>query len=100
MSEIPHVVPYWRLSRFYFFYYAVLGAAIPYWSLFLKEAGFTAQAIGWLTAMLAATRIISPNIWGWVADRSQQRIKVIQLRHRGQNADVSTTTPVIPASAD
>jgi len=79
VSDTPHVVPYWRLSRFYFFYYAVLGAAVPYWSLFLKEAGFTVQAIGWLTAMMAGTRIVSPNIWGWVADRTQQRIKVIQV---------------------
>lgn len=79
MSETQHVVPYWRLSRFYFVYYAMLGAVVPYWSLFLKEAGFTAQAIGWLTALIASTRIISPNIWGWVADRTQQRIKVIQV---------------------
>jgi MFS transporter, PPP family, 3-phenylpropionic acid transporter len=79
VSEAQHVVPYWRLSRFYLFYYAVLGATIPYWSLFLKEAGFTVQAIGWLTAVMAGTRIISPNIWGWVADRTQQRVKIIQV---------------------
>jgi len=79
VTDTQHVVPYWRLSRFYFFYYAVLGAVVPYWSLFLKEAGFSAQDIGWLTALMASTRIISPNIWGWVADRTQQRIKVIQV---------------------
>lgn len=79
MTDTHYVVPYLRLSRFYFFYYAMLGAVIPYWSLYLKESGFTAQAIGWLTAMIAGTRIISPNIWGWVADRTQQRMKVIQM---------------------
>ncbi|MEZ5524377.1 MAG: MFS transporter [Pseudomonadales bacterium] len=79
MSDTPHVVPYWRLSRFYFFFYAVLGAVVSYWSLFLKEAGFSAQDIGWLTALLAVTRIVSPNIWGWVADRTQQRVKIIQV---------------------
>lgn len=79
MADASHVVPYWRLSRFYFFFYAVLGAVVPYWSLFLNEAGFSAQEIGWLTALLAATRVISPNIWGWVADRTQQRVKVIQV---------------------
>lgn len=79
MSVSQHIVPYWRLSRFYFFFYAVLGAVVPYWSLYLKESGFNAEEIGWLTALLAATRIISPNIWGWVADRTQQRVKVIQV---------------------
>lgn len=79
MIDKPHVVPYWRLSRFYFFFYAVLGTVVAYWSLFLKEAGFNAEEIGWLTALLAATRIVSPNICGWVVDRTQQRIRVIQI---------------------
>jgi len=36
----PMSVPYWRLSGFYFFYFATLGGFLPYWSLFLKESGF------------------------------------------------------------
>lgn len=72
-------VPYWRLSRFYFFYFAVLGAMLPYWSLYLKELGFEAKAIGWLTAILTSTRIIAPNIWGWLADKSGQRLKIVRI---------------------
>lgn len=72
-------VPYWRLSRFYFFYFAVLGAMLPYWSLYLKELGFGAKAIGWLTAILTCTRIIAPNIWGWLADRTGQRLKIVRI---------------------
>ena len=35
---MPHTVaPYWRLSGFYLFYFASLGALVPYWSLYLKS---------------------------------------------------------------
>ncbi len=57
-------VPYWRLSGFYFFYFATLGAFLPFWSLYLKQAGFAADEIGELTALMVATKIIAPNYWG------------------------------------
>ena len=63
-------VPYWRLSGFYFFYFATLGALLPYWSLYLKDSGCNAIEIGKLSALLVATRIIAPNLWGWFADRT------------------------------
>jgi len=43
-------VPYWRLSGFYFFYFAALGCYIPYWGLYLKDSGLTSQEIGELSA--------------------------------------------------
>ncbi len=72
-------VPYWRLSHFYFFYFAALGAMLPYWSLYLKGLGFDATDIGWLTAVLTCTRIVAPNLWGWLADKTRKRIFVIRL---------------------
>lgn len=74
-----HKVPYWSLSRFYFFYFAALGAMLPYWSLFLKELGFHAEAIGWLTAIMTCTRIVAPNIWGWLADKTRRRLTIIRI---------------------
>jgi len=73
-----HSVPYYRLSGFYFFYFALLGALVPYWSLFLKDKGFGPEQIGMLMAILHASRIIAPNIWGWLADRSGQRVRIVR----------------------
>lgn len=61
-------MPYWRLSAFYFFYFAVLGVLVPYWGLYLKDLGFGARHIGILMAIPLATKIVAPNIWGWLAD--------------------------------
>lgn len=72
-------MPYWRLSGFYFFYFAVLGALMPYWSLFLQHRGFDAVAIGELMAILMATKIIAPNIWGWLGDHLGHRMLIVRL---------------------
>jgi len=61
-------MPYWRLSAFYFSYFAVLGVLVPYWGLYLKSLGFGPQVIGVLMAIPLATKIVAPNIWGWLAD--------------------------------
>ncbi|MBL1276134.1 MAG: MFS transporter [Ectothiorhodospiraceae bacterium] len=72
-------MPYWRLSGFYLFYFALVGALIPYWSLYLKDLGFSARDIGMLMALVMATKIISPNVWGWVADRTGKRMMIVRL---------------------
>ncbi|MBN4073859.1 MFS transporter, partial [bacterium AH-315-E07] len=69
-------VPYWRLSSFYFFFFAVLGSFVPYWSLYLKELGFSAAEIGELLAIFMLMKVVSPNLWGWVADHSGRRIQL------------------------
>jgi PPP family 3-phenylpropionic acid transporter len=71
-------VPYWRLSAFYFFYFAVLGALLPYWPLFLKDLGFDAKSIGYLSGIVMATKIIAPNLWGWLADKTGRHIGIIR----------------------
>ncbi len=72
-------VPYWRISSFYFFYFAMLGAWLPFWPLYLRELGYSAAAIGTLAAILQGTKIVAPNVWGWIADRSGQRVRIIRL---------------------
>lgn len=72
-------VPYWRLSNFYFFYFATLGCFVPYWNLFLQYEHFNAAQIGELSALLMATKFISPNVWGVIADRTGKRLKIIRL---------------------
>jgi len=72
-------MPYWRLSSFYFFYFALLGALVPYWGLFLQNRGFNAVEIGQLMAILMATKIIAPNIWGWLGDHLGHRMAIVRF---------------------
>ena len=69
---------YWRLSGFYFFYFAFIGAFQPYFSLYLQSLAFSAAQIGVLMSMSHLTRIVSPNFWGWVADHSGKRVAIVQ----------------------
>jgi PPP family 3-phenylpropionic acid transporter len=70
---------YWRLSSFYLFYFASLGALIPYWGLYLKSLGFGGAEIGELVAVIMATKIIAPNVWGWIADHTGRRMDIVRL---------------------
>ena len=71
--------PYWRLSAFYLFYYACLGTWIPYWPLYVQYIGHSALVIGLTSAVFHSTRIIAPNIWGYISDSSGERLKIIRL---------------------
>ena len=77
-SLVPQALPYWRLSSFYFFYFAVVGAMVPYWGVYLKSLGYSSQDVGFITAIILGTRIIAPNFWGWLADKTQQRLRIIR----------------------
>jgi MFS transporter, PPP family, 3-phenylpropionic acid transporter len=73
------VVPYWKLSGFYFFYFASLGVLVPYWSLYLKSLGYSSLAIGTLVAILPATKLVAPYIWGWLADYTRRSMFIIRV---------------------
>lgn len=72
-------VPVLPLAAVYFFYFAVIGAFMPYWGLYLQSLGFDAAAIGELGAIVMLTRIVAPNFWGYVADRSGRRLALVRL---------------------
>ncbi len=72
-------VPHWRLSAFYFFYFATLGGFLPFWSLFLQDSGFSAAEIGELTAFMVGTKVIAPNLWGWIADHTGRSLRIIRI---------------------
>jgi MFS transporter, PPP family, 3-phenylpropionic acid transporter len=72
------VIPYWRLSSFYFFYFAVVGALTPYWGVYLKSLGYNSREVGIMVAIIFATRVIAPNFWGWLADKTQKRLSIIR----------------------
>lgn len=67
-----------NLSAFYFFYFAYLGAFAPFFALYLNSVGMGAVEIGMLMALPQLTRILAPHLWGWLADRSGQRMRVVR----------------------
>jgi MFS transporter, PPP family, 3-phenylpropionic acid transporter len=67
-----------RLSGFYFFYYATVGAFMPYWSPYLEARGFSAAQMGIAYALMGVTRSIMPIAWGWYADHTGRRIVTIR----------------------
>ncbi len=78
-SAAPSALPYWRLSGFYFFYFAFVGAMAPFWGLYLRSLEFNAFQIGVLMSLLQVMRIFAPNIWGHIADHTGRRVAIVQL---------------------
>ena len=70
--------PYIRLSSFYFFYFAALGAFVPFFPVYLKsEIGFSAVQIGQLMAVFMLSKIVAPFAWGWLVDHYGRRLSSI-----------------------
>lgn len=72
-------MPYWRLSGFYLFYFAVLGALVPYFGLYLKSIGYGPVDIGSLMALIMISRIVAPNVWAYIADHRDDRLRVVRV---------------------
>ncbi|QIR15004.1 MFS transporter [Shewanella aestuarii] len=67
------------LRACYFFFFSILGVLVPYLGVFFDSRGFDAQEIGILLAILMATRIVAPNLWAIVADRTGMRSELIKV---------------------
>lgn len=74
----PAPVPYWRLSVLYFFYFTLAGTLVPFWGLYLQHRGFDGLEIGIVLAVMSATKIGAPNLWGWIADRTGKHTAIIR----------------------
>lgn len=74
-----HALPYWRLSGYYFFYFAFIGAFSPYFGLYLQSLKFSAWDIGLLMSQMQLMRMFGPNLWGWLADHYGRRMQIIRL---------------------
>ena len=64
---------------FFFAYYGYVGVFSPYASLFFAQRGMSVAQIGVLMSLMQVMRIFGPNLWGWVADRSHARVKVLRI---------------------
>ncbi|NKF51155.1 MFS transporter [Shewanella sp. WXL01] len=67
------------LRACYFFFFAILGLLVPYLGVFFESRGFNPQQIGFLLAIVLGTRIIAPNVWARVADKTGYRTELIKL---------------------
>lgn len=72
-------LPYWRLSGFYVFYFALLGSTAPFLPLYFSHLGFSSARIGELVAIPMLMRCVAPNIWGWVGDYTGRRLAIVRL---------------------
>ena len=72
-------LPYRRLAGFYFFYFAYLGTFAPFFSLYLDGVGMSAVEIGVLISLPQLTRIVAPQLWGWLADRGTSRLRIARI---------------------
>jgi PPP family 3-phenylpropionic acid transporter len=61
-------------------YFAALGVFVPYWTVYLHTVkAFSPVQIGELMAVFMATKVVAPFIWGWLADHTGQRLRIIRL---------------------
>ena len=72
-------LPYWRLSGFYFFYFALLGGTAPFLALYFDHLGFSPARIGELIAIPMLMRCLAPNLWGWLGDHTGQRLLIVRF---------------------
>lgn len=78
-SPLPHHLPYWRLSGYYFFYFAFIGAFSPYFGLYLQSLSFSAWDIGLLMSQMQLMRLFGPYVWGALADRAARRVPIVRV---------------------
>jgi MFS transporter, PPP family, 3-phenylpropionic acid transporter len=64
------------VSFAYFSYAGLFGTYAPLW---YQSLGFGTLAIGVLASLQSATRLFSPYAWGWLADHTGQRTRLLRI---------------------
>jgi len=72
------MMPYWRLSSWYFFYFAFIGAFSPYFALYLQSLGLSAWNISVLLSLMQVMRLVAPNLWSWLAERCGSKTRIVR----------------------
>lgn len=63
----------------YLLYFGQLGVLVPYLGVFLDGRGFTSEQIGELFALITFARILGPNLWASMADKSGKGLRILQI---------------------
>lgn len=71
-------IPYWRLSGWYFFYFAFVGCFVPYFTLYLSSIGLDAWRISVVMATMPLMRMLAPAFWGRLADRLGRKTGLVR----------------------
>ena len=66
-----------------FAYFSYAGLFATYAPLWFQSLGFSTLVIGALTSMQSSTRLFSPYAWGWLADHSGQRVRLLRIAIAG-----------------
>ena len=60
-------------------YFAFVGVFNPFAPLWYQELGLSVFAVGMLASLSSWTRLFAPYVWGTLADRSNDRVKLIRF---------------------
>lgn len=74
-ATVRALAPFAALSASYF---AHIGFFNPYLPLWLQDMGFGLMAISVLTSLQSATRLFAPYAWGWLSDRTGERVRLLR----------------------
>jgi PPP family 3-phenylpropionic acid transporter len=69
---------HWRLSTWYFVYFSFIGAYMPYFGVYLQAQGFSAWDISLLLSLMQVMRLVAPNLWSVMAERSGHKTWVVR----------------------
>lgn len=72
-----------HLSTFYLGYFGLIGLILPYLSLYFLDLGFSPYQIGILMAINPLVKVITPSLWGWLADHRGTRRTLMRLACTG-----------------
>ncbi|MFQ3250019.1 MAG: PPP family 3-phenylpropionic acid transporter [Glaciecola sp.] len=67
------------ISLTYFFYFGQLGVVTPFIGVFLDGRGFSSQEIGSLLAIVTLTRVLGPNLWAAIADKTGRGADIVRF---------------------
>lgn len=67
----------YRLSAWYFWYFAFIGVFQPYFSLYLQSLALSAGRIAMLMSVGQVIRLVSPLFWSWLADKAGKRVRFV-----------------------
>jgi PPP family 3-phenylpropionic acid transporter len=76
----PTVAPFAAVSFAYFAYAGLIGTYGPLW---FQSLGYSTLAIGVLISIQAGTRLFTPYIWGWLADHTGRRERLLRIAAGG-----------------
>lgn len=71
------ILPHGRLAVWYFWYFAFIGAFLPYFALYLQSIGLSASRIAVLMSLGQLMRLLAPLLWSWLADSGGRRVRIV-----------------------